>query len=212
MQTALGQLAAHILYISKERCAGFALSAPLGVDGVGVIACRVVELHMQRLTLGLIVDVGLHRAGVVDHGLYRHPFLAADDAEVHVGQIVTLQPCGALRRCAVRVDRFTEAALTQIVQRQQTRGRDKRRLIFMDFIAAALHRNVTGARRHESGHLAVTLAVLGQYLVGREDVTIAGREIAVFEERLARHDFFRDRHQYIGVKEIQFSRHVCFPP
>ena len=207
VQTALGELAAHILDVSEECRAIFVRGVPLGVDGVGVVACRVVELHMQRLTLGLIVDVGLHRAGVVDHGLHGHPFLTASDADVHVSQIVTLQTGGTLCRGAVGVDGFTEAALAQIVQRQQTGRRDERRLVFVDRVAPAFHRNVTGAGGHERRHLAVTLAVFGQHLIRRKDVTVAGREVAIFEERLPRHDFFSNRHQDIGIKEVQFCTH-----
>ena len=207
VKTTLGELAAHILHVAEERFAFLIRCVPLGADSVGVIARRVVKLHIQLLALSLVIDVRLHRAGVVDHSLHRHPFFTADDAAFHICKIVTLQAGGTLCRGAVGVDCFTEAALAQIVHRQQTGRRDKRRLKLVDFVAPALHRNITGAGRHESRHLAVTLAILGQHLVGREDVAIAGREVAILEERLPGNNFLDNRHQDIGIKEVQFCTH-----
>ena len=172
-----------------------------------MIARRVIKLHIQLFTFGLIVDVRLHRAGVVDHGLDGHPLFTTGDANVHIGKIVTLQAGGALGRGAVGIDGFAEAALAQIVLRQQTRRRDERGLVFVDLKAPAFHRNVTGAGGHERRHLAVALAVLGQHLVGSEDVVIARREVAILEERLLGHDFLNNRHQDIGIKEVQFCTH-----
>nr|DAE72161.1 MAG TPA: hypothetical protein [Caudoviricetes sp.] len=206
-QAALGELAAHCFDIAEEIAAG---RIPLRRNRVGVVAGRIIELHMQLLALGLIVDVGLHGAGIVDHGLCAHPFLPAYDAALHVGQVIQLQPGRALGGGAVGVDRLTEAALAQLVQRQQTGGHDECGLILMDFIAAALHGNVPGTSRDKRRHLAVSLAVLGQHLVGRKDVTCTGGEITVLEERLLRNDFFHDRHQHIGVKKIQFA-HSWYP-
>nr|DAL42643.1 MAG TPA_asm: hypothetical protein [Caudoviricetes sp.] len=203
-QAALGQLAAHGLHIAEEVAAR---GVPLGGHGIGVVAGVIEELDIQLLTLGLVVDVGLHGAGVVDHGLRAHPLLAAHDAAVHVGQVTQLQTGCALGGGAVGVDGLAEAALAQLVQRQQAGRSDERGLKLMDFVAPALHRNITGAGGYERRHLAVALTVLGQHLVRREDVAIAGREVAVLEERLPGHDFFGDRHQDIGIKEIQFCTH-----
>ena len=206
-EATLGQLAAHILHVGEERRTLFVSCVPLGADGVGVIARRVIKLHIQLFTFGLIVDVRLHRAGVVDHGLDGHPLFTTGDANVHIGKIVTLQAGGALGRGAVSIDGFAEAALAQIVLRQQTRRRDERGLVFVNLKAPAFHRNITGAGRHERRHLAVALAVLGQHLVGSEDVVIARREVTILEERLLGHDFLNNRHQDIGIKEVQFCTH-----
>ena len=170
-----------------------------------MVAGVIEELDIQLLTLGLVVDVGLHGAGVVDHGLRAHPLLAAHDAAVHVGQIVQLQTRRALGGGAVGVDRLAEAALGQVIQRQQTGRRDESGLVLMDGIADAVHRDVTGAGGDERRHLAVALAVLGQHLVAGEDVALPGGKVAVAEKGLLRNDLLGDRHQHIGIEEIQFS-------
>ena len=201
-QAALGELAAHGLHIAEEVAAR---GVPLGGHGIGVVAGVIEELDIQLLTLGLVVDVGLHGAGVVDHGLSAHPLLAAHDSAVHVGQIVQLQTRRALGRGAVGVDRLAEAALGQVIQRQQTGRRDESRLVLMDGIADAVHGDVTGAGGDERRHLTVALAVLGQHLVAGEDVALPGGEVAVAEKGLLRNDLLGDRHQHIGIEEIQFS-------
>ena len=203
-QAALGELAAHGLHIAEEVAAR---GVPLGGHGIGVVAGVIEELDIQLLTLGLVVDVGLHGAGVVDHGLRAHPLLAAHDAAVHVGQIVQLQTRRALGGGAVGVDRLAEAALGQVIQRQQTGRRDESGLVLMDGIADAVHGDVTGAGGDERRHLAVALAVLGQHLVAGEDVALPGGKVAVAEKGLLRNDLLGNRHQHIGVKEIQFRSH-----
>ena len=75
----------------------------------------------------------------------------------------------------------------------------------MDGIADAVHRDVTGAGGDERRHLAVALAVLGQHLVAGEDVALPGGKVAVAEKGLLRNDLLGDRHQHIGIEEIQFS-------
>ena len=72
----------------------------------------------------------------------------------------------------------------------------------MDFIAPAIHRDIAYAGSHERSHLAVAFAVLGQNFVGREDVSRRSGEVAVPEKCGFRNDFFRDGHQYIGIKNI----------
>ena len=107
---------------------------------------------------------------------------------------------------------LAEAALAQLVQRQQAGRSDKRGLILVDLVAAAIHGDIAGAGGDERGHLAVALAVLGQHLVAGEDVALPSGEVAVLEKGLLRNDLLGDRHQHIGVKEIQFSSHCLFPP
>ena len=203
-QAALGQLAAHGLHIAEEVAAR---GVPLGGHGIGVVAGVIEELDIQLLTLGLVVDVGLHGAGVVDHGLRAHPLLAAHDAAVHVGQVTQLQTGRALGGGAVGVDGLAEAALAQLVQRQQAGRSDESGLILVDLVAAAIHGDIAGAGGDERGHLAVALAVLSQHLVAGEDVALPGGEVAVLEKGLLRNDLLGDRHQHIGVKEIQFRSH-----
>ena len=62
----------------------------------------------------------------------------------------------------------------------------------MDLVAHALHRNCADTRRNKGCHLLVAVHVLGQNLVGRKDVLVAGREIAVTEESLLGDDSLID--------------------
>ena len=52
----------------------------------------------------------------------------------------------------------------------------------MNFIADAAHGDVPDALGDEGRHLSVALAVLGKHLVGGEDITLPGGEVAVTEE------------------------------
>ena len=172
-----------------------------------MVAGGVEELDVQGLPFGLVVDVGLHGAGVVDHGLGAHPFLAADDAPVHVGQVVLLEPGRPLGRGAIGIDCLTVAALVQVIQGQQPRRCDERGLVFVDRVPAAIHRNIPCPGRNKGGHFPVALAVLGQHLIAAEDVVRARGEITVLEKGLLRNNLFRDRQQHIGIEKIQYSRH-----
>src|SRR5699024_4294454 len=78
-QAAAGKQAGHIPHVPEKVAV---LGVPLVGDGIGVVAGGVEELDVQGLPFGLVVDVGLHGAGVVDHGLGAHPLFMADDAPV----------------------------------------------------------------------------------------------------------------------------------
>ena len=103
----------------------------------------------------------------------------------------------------------TEAALGQVIGRQFAAHTDRGGLELVDLIAHALHRDGTGARANERSHLAVTIHVLGQHLVGVENVTIIGAEVAITEKGLSGDSALVHGHQGVGIEEIQFSRH-CY--
>ena len=65
---------------------------------------------------------------------------------------------------------------------------------------------------NESGQLTVSLAVLGQHLVGLENIACPGGEITVFEESTLRHDLFRDGLKNDVIKEVQQNCHSKRPP
>ena len=209
-QTAASQQTAGSDDIILKVGIGGAGGVPLLGRGVLVFGSGVVELNDQGIALGLVVQILLHGAAVVDHGLGAHPLLAALNAQIHVAQVVLQQTGGALGLGTLAVQRFTEAALVQFIGGQRTAGRNECGLVLVDFVAAAVHRNVANARGHERGHLTVALAVLGQNLVAGKQVTGIGREIAVTEEIGAGHDFLTNGHQGVGFQHIQRNcRHCC---
>ena len=169
----------------------------------------VVELHDLGLALGLVVDHLLHGAAVLQHGLCAHPLLGADDAVVHVHEVVLNQPCGTLGGRTVGVDGLAEAALGQVIGGQFAAHADSSRLELVDLVARALHRDCTDTRTNERGYLAVTIHVLGQNLVGVEDIAVIGAEVAVAEEGLSGNGAPLHSHQSVGIEKIQFSRH-CY--
>ena len=176
---------------------------------VVVLVTGVVELHDLGLALGLVVDHLLHGAAVLQHGLCAHPLLGADDAVVHVHEVVLNQPCGTLGGSAVGIDSLAEAALGQVIDGQFAAHTDGSGLELVDLVAHALHRDCTDTRANECGHLAVAVHVLGQNLVGVEDIAVVGAEVAVTEEGLSGNSTPFHGHQGIGIEEIQFSRHCC---
>ena len=178
-----------------------------GSVDVVVLVAGIVEIHDLCLALGHVVDHLLHDASVVQHGLCAHPLLGAGDTAIHVSQIVLDQFCGTLGRGAVGIDGLAEATLRQVIRGQRTAHTDGRRLKLVDLVAHALHRDCADTRRHKGCYLAVAVHVLGQYLVGAEDVSLLRGKVAVTEKSLLGHNALLHGHQGIGVKEIQFSRH-----
>ena len=204
-EAARGQHTGHCAAVAQDVARCF---TPLGGYSVGVVTGAVIKLHVPHLALGLIVNIVLHGAGVVDHGLRAHPLLTPDDALLHVGHVVQNQPSGTLCRGAGGVKSLTESALLQVVCGERPGRGDAGGLVLVNFIAAALHGNVACTVRDESRHTAVTLAVLGQHLVAVENVVLAGREIPITEECLLRDDFVHDSDQGVGVEKIDSSRHI----
>ena len=79
----------------------------------------------------------------------------------------------------------------------------------MDLVAHALQRNCADTRRNKGCHLLVAVHVLGQNLVGVEDIAVIGAEVAVAEEGLSGNGAPLHSHQSVGIEKIQFSRH-CY--
>ena len=79
----------------------------------------------------------------------------------------------------------------------------------MDLVAHALHRNCADTRRNKGCHLLVAVHVLGQNLVGAEDVALLRGEVAGTEKSLLGHDALLHGHQGVGIEKIKFSRH-CY--
>lgn len=209
-QTAAGQQTAGSDDIILEVGVGSTGGVPLLGGCVLVFGGGIVELHDQGIALGFVIQILLHRAAVVDHGLSAHPLLAALNAQIHVAQVILQQTSSALGLGTLAVQCFTEAALVQFIGGQRAAGRDECGLVLVDFVAAAVHRDITNARGHERGHLAVALAVLGQNLVAGKQVTGIGREIAVTEEIGAGYDLLTNSHQGVGFQHIQRNcRHCC---
>ena len=86
-QATMCQQFAHSFYIAEE-IAG--LAVPNIGNSVGVVGSAVVELHGVGFAGGVGVDVLLHGAGVVNHGLCGHPFFTTGNTCFHVCQVVFL--------------------------------------------------------------------------------------------------------------------------
>ena len=173
-----------------------------------MLAGGVKEFHILFLTFCLAVNVLLHLAGVIYHNLGTHPLLPALNSLIHILHILLEQSGGALGWLHTRVQGLAKAALLQLISGEGAGGGDVGGLVLAHLVALTANGDVSSPAADKRGHLAVSLAILSQHLVGGEDVAVLGGEVAIPEEGRGADDLLHDGLEDIGVKEIQSGVHV----